>query len=327
MSNDLRDCAIYMQVSHRAHDVESRNLLSLCHKISQYQKVSDLVLYNLNCDDAEKTDCFKVSNHCKSIIVEICNIPSQVLAHLQQQFYHCHELQILSFRLTRIENSTFLNNLEQMTSLTHLDLGKTGMDSEGCEKVCKQLKYLKHVDLSNCPLGSYGMHLVEAIDSWGLHPPLEYLTLTDCAMPKEVCGQLLSKLSKCEHVRFIGLGGNVLTGCLPNFLPELHQGLRELERLSMGKAQIKTEDLRHLTELIQQTKLPRLYYIILQNNSLCAMENELEEFVTACVKMHCSSKGFNIDLYIMLNENKLSWQTCKRLRQLCTGKNILLCFS
>ena len=210
-----------------------------------------------------------------------------------------------------------------MTSLTCLNLGFTGIDSEACEKVCKQLKYLKHlkeIDLSSCPLGSFGVHLVEAIDCWGPHPPLEELHLWNCSMPKKVCAQLLSKLSRCEHLVKLDLSGNISTDCLSNFLPGFHSGLGKLMVLFRGEAQINKDDLHHLTQLIQQSKLPRLQLFSIENNSLCSMENEVERLVAACVTLSFSSERF----YLFLTGNNLSSQTSKHLQQLCTGTNIEL---
>ena len=323
VTDDMRDFAIYMYFTKKRDAVTSRNFLSLCHKISQHQYVSDIEICNLDCDNANEINCFKVSKHCKSIQVKNCGIPSQVLVHLQQQICHCCELQILSFHGTRIENPLFLNNLKQMASLTHLGLGRTGIDSETCEKVCKQLKYLKHlknINLSSCPLGLHGMYLVEAIDCWGSHPPLEELSLSGCNMPKRVCSQLLSKLSRCEHLVHLNLQGNFLTGCLPNFLPDVHPGLRKLKVVVIDECQVNKDDLCHLTKLIRQSKLPLLKHISARNNNLCKMEDELEELISACVKLYSSSGVINL----RVNENKLSSQTCKRIQQLCVGTKIFL---
>ena len=97
MTDDLWDCAIYVNLVYNSDAVTSCNLMSLCHKISQHQYVSDLHLFRLNCDDSNEIDCFNVSKQCKSIHVNDCSIPSQVLVHLQQQLCHCPELQILRF--------------------------------------------------------------------------------------------------------------------------------------------------------------------------------------------------------------------------------------
>ena len=144
VTDDLCDCVI-LCYPWPCGGVTSSKLLSLCHKISQHQQVSDIAIYNLTCDDVEEIDCFNVSKYCKSIDVTDCSIPPQVLFHLQQQLCQCHELQILSFHGTRIESPLFLNSLNQMTSLKCLNLHNTGIDSETCEKVCKRFKYLKHL--------------------------------------------------------------------------------------------------------------------------------------------------------------------------------------
>ena len=49
---------------------------------------------------------------------------------------------------------------------------------------CKQLRKL---DMCSNTLGEAGLHLVQAIRSWGDNPPLQYLRLKDRSLPGSVC--------------------------------------------------------------------------------------------------------------------------------------------
>ena len=129
---------------------------------------------------------------------------------------------------------------------------------------CKQLRTL---DLEDTTLGKAGLHLVQAIRSWGDNPPLQILNLGFCALSDNVCADLLQYLSTCKHLTSLILSGNTLTGCLSSFVPDPHPGLPQLKTLVLtNNTALNIDDLRHLLSIA--SKLPKLIYLDLSHYKL-----------------------------------------------------------
>ena len=97
---------------------------------------------------------------------------------------------------------------------------------------------------------------------------LKYLHLGSTNMSvgqrRQVCHQL-NDLPCLEH---INISDNILTGCLPSFLPDAHPGLPSLQELQLRDTGLIYEDLQHLFTIIQRDKLPKLRVLDLSYNTL-----------------------------------------------------------
>ena len=71
-------------------------------------------------------------------------------------------------------------------------------------------KKVTHLSLSANKIGENSLILSDLISSWGSHPKLERLYLSDCQMPKHACGKILESLSTCSKITHLYLAGNFL---------------------------------------------------------------------------------------------------------------------
>ena len=176
-------------------------------------------------------------------------------------------------------------------------------------------KHLKELDLSGNTLGDGGHHLEETIRYWGPNPPLQFLGLDNCQIPKGVNASLLLVVSTWKCLYLLSLPGNTLTGCLPNYIPQ-----PSLAVLDISYAELNKDDLLHLNNLIQCRKVPHLKELWLISNNLQEMQDELERLVEVCVTHH----QWKLELY--LSRNHLPQDIVEKLESLCTETNFRLDF-
>ena len=99
-----------------------------------------------------------------------------------------------------------------------------------------------------------------------------------------------------------------------------------LMQLQLGFTKINSDDLSHITALVQSHRLPelggveRFNGLWLQGNNLAQMESHLENLLEACLKEY---KG---ELNIGLWDNQLSEEFEKKWRERCEGSNLRLLF-
>ena len=158
-------------------------------------------------------------------------------------------------------------NLSGLTSLTNLSLYNPCMGPTLCEKFCKQLRSLIHLEvleLSHQPLCAEGHHLAESMRAWGTDPSVRTVRLWDCAITAEHWPLLLGTLSNCSHLVSVRLSDDCLTGCLPHFVPDTHPGLEKLREFHVNNVALSEEDLQHLTKLWRRNKMPRLFSLWLK---------------------------------------------------------------
>ena len=71
-----------------------------------------------------------------------------------------------------------------------------------------KFKMLTHLNLNENKLGNAGIHIAKAIENMGFDSPLRLLSLRDCLIPSETCGEILKSLSLCCSLTHLDLGGN-----------------------------------------------------------------------------------------------------------------------
>ena len=135
--------------------------------------------------------------------------------------------------------------------------------------------HIMNLDLSGNNLGIYGHYLVSTIMTWGPESDLRELDLSNCSLPVEVCGPLLSVLGICRNLTELWLPGNTLTGCLQNFLADPDSRLPSLQELFLNYTKLNAHDLLHLDQLIQAEKMPQLRELDLGANGLHKMLDHL----------------------------------------------------
>ena len=184
--------------------------------------------------------------------------------------------------------------------------------------VLSSCKELTHLNLYGNNLEAYGHHVAEFIMALGDKPTLKELNLGHCSMTREACTELLLALGNCKSLTTLNMTGNCILGCLNWFVPHPHEGLHSLDKLFLNYTSVNGEDLLHLKQLIEMSKLPMLRELHLASNALHAMEDIVENLVQACATHHLMKLMLNICL------NNLSEAFQEKCKSLCEDTTIEL---
>ena len=246
------------------------------------QAINNLLVDSVKSTYFPQTFVFNISKHIESLTLRRCKFPSQTLNHLMEQINECSALRKIDLCYTSLKDVSSLT-LSNKTSLTHLDLSWTQMSRELCRSVCHQLTDL--TQLRYLHLSWNDLSLVDMIHLSN-KPNLSYLCYYGTQMSTKLSKNVIGQLGYITHLSKLVLSGNILTGCLTNFLPDPHPGLPKLWKLDLSQTALNKEDLQHLSHLIQTHKLPLLHDLNLQYNRLCEMETDVEHLIEACVNHH-----------------------------------------
>ena len=178
-----------------------------------------------------------------------------------------------------------------------------------------------HLDMAWNTIHRYGHDLAETILAWEARPPLKELDLSYCSMTADASKYLLSALGSCLQLTALWLPGNTLTGCLPHFIPDPHDGLHSLEKFFLNYTRLKNQDLLHLMHLVKKRKLSRLKELDLGANSLHKMAGVVEHLIEACIT------NYQRELKLCLWFNYLSTASVDKCKFLCSNTNIKLCLN
>ena len=329
-----QECAVHIEVFYPVVNAPYSvitSVLSACRTISQLSPISDLSVKprllwtelrykklreKLICLDEIEPDVFNLSRQAVSVQLWNCTLPSPVMNHLLHQVSECSTIRTIRLPRTNLSDVTSLT-LSNKTSLTCLNLSDADMSAELWESVCKQLKHLVHLEylnlMQNRDLGAYSDYITDSIEAWGCDSPLRELNLNDCG--DVVSRPLLSAISSnCKQLTELSLSHNTMTGMLSEFTSS-----QSLERLYLDTVKLNKDDIKHLTHLMGNNKLPLLGSLHLDENKLCDMEGELRELIDACVTHH---QGL---LRLGLMSNNLSKEFIEKWMRRCKGTKIELC--
>ena len=159
--------------------------------------------------------------------------------------------------------------------------------------VLSSCKELTHLNLFGNNLEACGHHVAEFIMAWGDKPTLKELNLGHCSMTREACRELLLALGNCKSLTTLNMSGNCILGCLNWFVPHPHEGLHSMDKLFLNYTSVNGEDLSHLKQLIDMSKLPMLRELHLASNALHTTEDVVENLVQACTTHHMMALMLN----------------------------------
>ena len=251
----------------------TKDLLSICHRICQYQAVTNLDMEYISCEDLQETYLLRISKNAESLQIISCELP---LSHLMQQINGCCALRVLDLSGTTLTGclSSFLPDSHAgLPELRELGLKLTSLNKDDLQHLFNiielnklpklQLLYLSHNTLTGC-LSSF------LADSHTRLPELNELKLDNTGLNKDDLQHLLSIAHKLPKLSELDLSGYTLTGCLSRFLPDPHPGLPELDRLYLylRNTSLNKDDLQHFLLITQSNKLPKLTYLDLSENTL-----------------------------------------------------------
>ena len=215
-----------------------------------------------------------------------CSIPEQVWIELLQSL-SSYKLSHLDLSGNTIgEAGRFLAQsiaLWKNSPLCELNLSSCSIPEQVWIELLQSLSSYKlsHLDLSENTISEVGRFLAQSIALWK-NSPLCKLDLWHISIPEQVWTELFQSLSSCQQLRHLYLGGNTVTGCLSSFLSDPHPGLTHLLRLNLPQTAMNKSDLKHLTNLIQNNKLPCLEELFLGDQNCTDAEDELKQLIEVC---------------------------------------------
>ena len=96
---DNQECTIFVQFP---EPQITKWLLSICHRITRNQQITDLLLQGVICRNFTECDLFNMSEKAQCVSIQQCELPQEVLQHLMQQLSRCKDLHYLHITETRL---------------------------------------------------------------------------------------------------------------------------------------------------------------------------------------------------------------------------------
>ena len=217
-------------------------------------------------------------------------------------------------------NMIHLSNKPNLSCLRCCD---AQMPTKLSKNLMGQLRYMTHLnylDLSHNTLTGCLFSFLS--DPHPGLPELHILDLTHTTLNKDDLKHL-SHITQYNlpNLQELVLSDNILTGCLPSFLPDPHPGLLKLVRLNLMFIALNQNDLLYLTDLIIKHKLPRLENLDLSENMLYKMESDVKRLIEACVTHHQR----RLKLWMWRNDLSDTFKT--KWKKRCAGTDIRLDFA
>ena len=236
----------------------SQPLMHLIHKLSECNTIRKIDLSNTN---LEAVSSLTLSN--KTSLTHLDLSKTKMSAEL------CHSICQQLTDITDMEHLNMSNNdlsqvskftLSNKKTLRYLKLENTDMSVALYYSICQQLTDLESlkqffVSRKDSCYKIYGGGLLNCF-------------LSDKHLPTHVCRGVLGHINRFSNLRNIEIADSPLTGCLSSFLPDPHPGLHELEKLTLERTALNKDDLQHLSQIIQNNKLPQLKVLDLSGNTL-----------------------------------------------------------
>ena len=312
-NEDTRNCEIRIC---RPDASAAKNLLQIVCRISQLQSITDLHFDRLQCRYLQEPVVLNLSKFAQSVILYYCSLQPETLNHLIEQISQCTTMHNIDLRGTTLQDVSSLT-VGNKPSLTRLDLHLTFMSQVLVHGVCQHIKHLIHLeylDLSGNDLSSIpALHFRNS-------KSLRCLDLADTNMSLDVCKQVIREMNNLSHLEHLDLSGNELTDCLQYFLPHSHLGMPSLKGWNLSEAALSSRDLKHLSNLLQSSKMPQLRRLHLDKALSLVSEEDVAQLIETCVN---ESKNY---FSLSLEDNNLSSTFKERWKQRCSGTHVRVYF-
>ena len=90
---EIPECAVYIDMHlFLPAPAVAPSILHACQTICQKQKITNLWIFGLKCNDKKLTDVFLMSPNAQSLYVKYCDLPADVMIHQLKQLAHCRKL-------------------------------------------------------------------------------------------------------------------------------------------------------------------------------------------------------------------------------------------
>ena len=283
------------------------NTLSICCKISERQPAIFVFLMALSFPNSTEFCSLRLSSDIQSFIIVISFVPPVILSDLLDQLSQSTSLHTVYLYDTSLANSKALNLNNKVRSLSTFALVYVVMDKILCENLLRQTMFLNN--------------LINLIIEHGIN---ENMKMNDfvksglgeyCEIPPTLCPEFLRGVSNFNNLVLLHLSGNTLTGCLPNFITESQPELPTLEKLQLNDAGLNIDDLNHITNLIQDNKIPNIKEIEFDNNNFEGFEDTIEQLINAGIQ-------YQTELKLSFRSTNLDKEFTEKLQKQCKGTNV-----
>ena len=190
----IPDCTLVIRSPNTA---VTNSLLVACQRISKYQPIVDLHMFEVSWKYQSESDEFNLSENAQSLIMQSCCLPSQPLKCLIHKLSECNTIRIIDLSNTNLEAVSSLT-LSNKTSLTHLDLSETKMSAGLCNSICQQLTditHMEHLNMSNNDLSQVSKFTLSNKKT------LRYLNLENTHMSLTLYYSICQQLTDLESLK------------------------------------------------------------------------------------------------------------------------------
>ena len=196
--------------------------------------------------------------------------------YLEELTVECHSISlgrpfVIEVRECDLSNVSRLT-IQKSDLLRSIDITGSSMSSDLIESICGQIvrcKELDRLELRGNTVSGHPLNNVEDPPYLDL-PALREINLGHNTFQPYLMQYLLSQLIAGNQLKLylIYLTDSTLTGCLSSFLPDHHPGLVSLSTLFLGGTALQEDDLKHLSNIVQNNQLPNLQYLTISDNTL-----------------------------------------------------------
>ena len=216
-----------------------------------------------------------------------CSIPSHICGEILKCLKKCKQLTHLDLGKNNIGSHgkhlvDLIKNFGEDPRLLELYLPSCSIPQAECSEMLQHLtkyRHLTHLNLNGNKVKNGGIHIVKMIENLESDLQLQLLYLKGCAIPSNICGEILKGLKKCKQLAHLNFGGNNI-GSYGNDLVELIKNFGEdppLQQLYLDNCSVSEEDVTKILEHLSTYQY--LISLDLSGNILGNASDELLEII------------------------------------------------
>ena len=233
---DTTDSSILIFSYH--YSVVADNMFSVCCRISENQPITELIMDVVTFPDKTEPCTMMISEKNFRVKLFSVSMPTHLMTQLMKPISQATRVEFMEIRYTPLVGIKSFNLENKAASLMHLSLLDVEMDPELCKSLMKQIPFLTNLKfLKILPKSRFS--LKEGY----------------CHIPRDMCPEIMRSISHLNHLVYLDLTGNNLTGCLSNLVSDTDSELPSLQELYLQNTGITSNDVNHIINIIESRKL------------------------------------------------------------------------
>ena len=286
----------------------STNIFSIYCMISQSQPANYIFLYDVEFPLRTDFCSLQLSPDIQSFNILNLSVPAHILFDLLKQLSGSSRLHSIYLHEMSLRSIKSLNLTNKVKSLSKLILTNVVMDQKFCDNLLSEITFLNNL---------IRLEVTHEVDIFGT----AYQDVTSeygmvCVVNTPLCPEFLTALSTFNHLEYLDLSGNNLTGCLSNFIQKSYIGLPSLKKLVLNSITLNADDFLHLTHLIEHQKVPNLKDLGLSLTDFQGFEDQIFHLINACIIYH------QTELKIGLIKTDIKEDVINKWQSQCNGTHV-----